>query len=315
MPTIASTRRVTRAPQQAELRHRADRLLRQSIAYIANPGFARLSLSAVELPSGPILREEPAEKSPRRTRLSALFRAPLLRPEMEQALFRRMNFLKYRATRRRSLLNPARPQKSLIAEVEWLLAQAESCRTTLVQSNLRLVAAIAGRLAGALVDFEELVSEGNVILLHAVDKFDFSRGFRFSTYATNAIQRHFYRLLLRRQRSLRRERLAETELLSQTVAAKPEPEASDVPLVSRETLEDWMSGLESRDRSILVARFGLDASGEARTLRSLSSEVGLSKERIRQLQFRALDKLRACIPASLLSQAGAERCPVSTGCE
>lgn len=72
-----------------------------------------------------------------------------------------------------------------------MLEQSEQIRGQLVRSNLRLVASIARKFSTSVQDVEEFSSDGSMILLGAIDRFDYSRRFRFSTYATHSIQRHF----------------------------------------------------------------------------------------------------------------------------
>ncbi len=288
---ISAPQRLSRPSRLSprSLRSRAERLFGQTIDYISHPSFPRLKLASVELPPGPACREESGNGRSELTPLSPLFQSPLLRPEFEAPLFRRMNYLKYRAERLRARIDPHRPERKLLEEVEGLLAEAERCRTLLVESNVRLVPAAARKFAGSVVDFEELLSEGNIILVQVIDKFDFSRGFRFSTYAVTALHRHFYRVIARRQRQQLQERSANGTVFE---AVPSREEAVQLPSVPRETLDAWIASLDPRLRSILVDRYDLDGRGEVRTFRSIADEFGVSKESIRQLQSRALAKLR-----------------------
>ena len=119
--------------------------------------------------------------------LAALYEVPLLTRPQERHLFRKMNYLKYRATRLRRTLDPLHPAPALLDDIETSYAQAVEIRSQIVRANLRLVVALAKRRAGPKVGFFELVSDGNMTLFRAVAKFDYARGFRFSTYATWAI--------------------------------------------------------------------------------------------------------------------------------
>lgn len=218
----------------------------------------------------------------------------LLQPEEERRLFRRYNFLKYRANVLRSLLHDDKPSRDLVAQIEVVLRQSNETREALVRSNMRLAASIARRYSRNENDFDELLAEASVILLNAVEKFDYSRGFRFSTYATHAIQRHLFRVLQRRQKRSRRERKWQ-----ESQAPAPEDNGSDTPVADAEALHRlgrlWERAdecLTSREQSILQQRFGLGGTRKPQTLNRIAGDIGLSKERVRQIQLQALDKLR-----------------------
>lgn len=284
--------------RRSKLADRSTALLHREISFIHCAKFSRMKLADVEWKSGEIYVDEKADLRSDIDRvvptyLSHLFRKPLLTPEGEQHLFRRMNYLRYLANRRRTQLNPDHPDAKLIHEIEKLVRDSEAARTQLVESNLRLVASIARKFSKSRNDFEELLSEGNAILLYAVDKFDFSRGFRFSTYATHAIQRHFFRVLQRMHRKRSREVDSPSELLLETVASPASEPESDLPKLNRVLLQQMAGLLDERELFIIEERFGLRTQVDTdKTLKSLSDEMGLSKERVRQLQHRALDKLR-----------------------
>src|SRR5690606_31001568 len=122
----------------------------------------------------------------------------LLPADEERDRFRRMNYWKYRAMVRRARIDPRDPDAEAVREVETLLKNAQELRDGLVQGNMRLVVSIAKEFADANNTLDELISEGAVTLMKAVDKFDYSRGYRFSTYATYAIRRNLYRFVVNR---------------------------------------------------------------------------------------------------------------------
>lgn len=220
----------------------------------------------------------------------------------------------------------------------------------LAESNYRLVVSVAKRFRGLGVPFEDLIQEGNIGLLRAVEKFDPTRGVRFSTYATPWIYQAVTRAVVNQGRSIRlpnnvarqtlkvghvaqvlrqelgREPTSEeiadaanmqpelvmelATLATQTVSldaplsddtdemlgdlladtqATPMPEPGEEK--KQETVEDMLQQLEPREREILRLRFGLDGGGE-RTLADVGKRVHLSKERIRQIEHQALQKLR-----------------------
>lgn len=217
----------------------------------------------------------------------------LLTPEEEQLLFRTMNWLKYRANRLRSRLNPERPSESRINELEFLLDRAQRIRTRLAESNLRLVFSLARKAVGGR-SFDDLVSDGLLVLLAAIDKFDYSRGFRFSTYATHAIRRFFYRQWQARQRRMERFAPTDPQQIANLgpVAAGDETGDCEVDANFRRLFRTMEHCLDAREHQIVMRRFGLNDTGPAQTLREVAAGLGISKERVRQLQIRALDKLR-----------------------
>lgn len=283
---------------RSDLSQRSRSLLTQEISFIHSPEFLKMALADVAWQSDEMYVDESQDFRSTGDRivpshLSYLFRKPLLTPPGERHLFRRMNYLRFLANRRRSQIDPSRPRVKLVREIESLIAESEIARRQLVESNLRLVASIARKFAKSMNDFEELLSEGNAILLYAIDKFDFSRGFRFSTYATHAIQRHFFRVIQRTQRKRRFEVDSPSELLLETVAAPAIEPPSTGPALTPELLRQMSKLLDERERLIIEERFGLRTKASTeKTLKILSDEMGLSKERVRQLQHRALAKLR-----------------------
>ena len=131
-------------------------------------------------------------------------------------------------------------------------------------------------------------------LMKAVDKFDFDRGFRFSTYAYRSITRRAYRQISSRQESARR--------FTHTVeeAATCQPEDSNGRSASpaawtqlREMLGKMLSCLDRRERFIIRRRYGMGRSQKAATFQSMANKLGVSKERVRQLESRAVGKLKS----------------------
>lgn len=218
---------------------------------------------------------------------------PLLSPAGERFLFRKMNFLKHCAERLR--LSSASERTAVQEnEILALLQDADAIRNHIAECNLRLVISVARKFATANVEFDELMSEGNEILLKAIQKFDYSLGYRFSTYAVNSIQRHYFRYLQRRHRRTEKERASPDELVGNI----PQSDADE--LITEwikeeervaELIQRFAEALDEREERVIRERFGLGGS-EPKTLRQLAEELSLSKERVRQLQLSALKKLR-----------------------
>ncbi|MFN9719345.1 MAG: sigma-70 family RNA polymerase sigma factor, partial [Planctomycetota bacterium] len=230
---------------------------------------------------------------------------PLLTFENEQVLFRALNLLRYRINQLRSKLSELTPVEKLIVDIEEKLILVERIRAQLVNSNLRLVASIARRFSTSFGDVDDFSSDGCMILLGAIDRFDYSRRFRFSTYATHSIQRHFFRAWKVRQR--RRERFPNlgSEMLNEMPQVDVEgPVCEDPESVVSDLLSHAESVLDEREHQILLHRFGLGGKDRAgRTLREIAADLGISKERVRQLQMKALEKLKSLLDPDKLSVA------------
>lgn len=242
--------------------------------------------------------EDPARLSPY---LAGLYRTRLLSKEEEQYHFRRMNWLRFRAATERGRLDERRATARQMDAVEALLRGAEASREVLVTSNLRLVVSIAKKFVTADDSFDELVAEGNVALMRSVDKFNFALGNRFSTYATYAIQRHYFRIS-HRSRQQRKRFAPADESLRAVPAAEPAEGLKPGQVDSLASLfSRFLATLEPREREIVTARFGFDGQ-TPRTFRELGSEMGVCKERIRQIQSRAMEKLRVLATDARLEQ-------------
>ena len=276
----------------------ADRLLHAEIGFIYNESFDSLTYAQVDSGDRPEVVYSGLPRQSKSTEglpaiLSGLYTVPLLTFEGEQTLFRKLNYLKYWANALRNVIDLENVDYALVRDILTIHAEVERTRTRLVKSNLRLVVSIARRFSNSASDFDELVSEGSFILLNTVDKFDYARGFRFSTYATHSIQRHFYRRWKQSQR--RRQIVLESpqELLEE-MAQPEESEATnrDAIRATIRLLDRAKDHLESREHTIVTERFGLGPSRQPKTLRQVAEKLGLSKERVRQLQIQAMEKLR-----------------------
>ncbi len=227
----------------------------------------------------------------------------------------------------------------------------DAAQKQLVQSNLRLVVALARRYVGRGMALLDLVQEGNVGLMRAVERFDYRRGFKFSTYATWWIRQAISRAIADQGRTIRmpihvldsvnkltraqREmtqtmgrapsleelageldldpaRVAELQRVAQDTVSLETPVGEDEDGTLGDLVEDLESdrpadvatfsslqdqlamaleGLNEREREVLIMRFGL-ADGRMRTLEEVGSHFKVTRERIRQLETKALAKLR-----------------------
>lgn len=223
--------------------------------------------------------------------LANLFQIPLLTQEGERVLFRKMNYLKYRAHALVQDLDAETATPAEVDRIQGLLDQAVRVKNDIVQANLRLVVSIARKRRAADQDLFELISDGNVSLMRAVDKFNYARGFKFSTYATWAIVNNFARLSADERRN--RRRCTEWNDMLDAVDDRhvEEPNADHLRFV-RGTVDHLLAHLSTRERTILRGRYGLNGHGGPQTLAEIGRDLGLSKERVRQLQAKALLALR-----------------------
>ena len=280
-----------------EMRARA--LKARLIEYVANPEFNQPNianeilndLAALRPLNGPTPeRHIPADLPPY---LQQLFRIALLTPEGERALFRKFNYLKFESDRLRNEMDPNTATARDLDRIEQLLDEARKVKGQITQANLRLVVSIAKRHASPYRDFFEIVSDGNMSLMRAVEKFDYSRGFKFSTYASWAIIKNFARTIPDYKIHLERYQTGREELLETVTGPLPEEHDSDYLPTLRGALDRMMETLDEREQCILRQRFGIDEHRQPQTLQQVGERFGISKERIRQLEARAMDKLRA----------------------
>ncbi|MCO6456681.1 MAG: sigma-70 family RNA polymerase sigma factor [Pirellulaceae bacterium] len=290
-----SARRAAVANEE-QLRERVLRLLRQEIDFLPHGSFrepdAEREILGHEASAGEC---EPAHDSPRDmpAHLARLCDAELLTAAEEVDLFRRMNYLKFRANSLRCRLDPRQVDEPSLVAAEQYLAQARQIRDRLVRANMRLVISIVKKFVTPQQSFDELLSEGSMSLLQAVEKFDFSRGFRFSTYAYRAVARNAFRKLTERQKEMARYVTGADESIFRSVCDEGRSPVDDR---TRQRFRQWLAAyvhrLDRRERFIIRCRYALGAHRTPRTFQDLADKLGISKERVRQLEQRAVAKLR-----------------------
>lgn len=218
---------------------------------------------------------------------------PLLTREEEGYYFRKMNFLKYRAAKLQAKIDPQRARSRDLDKLEALLSQAVEVKSFLIRSNLRLVVSIAKRHIRPGANFFEMVSDGNMSLIRAIEKFDYTKGNKFSTYATWAIMKNFARTIPAENTVLNRFRTGNDEIFFMSSDTRPNPyEAESVNSQQHEMLMSILDQLEDREREIIVRRYGLEANSEPETLEQVGQRFGVTKERVRQIESRTIQKIR-----------------------
>jgi RNA polymerase sigma factor (sigma-70 family) len=278
---------------------RAREMQGRKIEFIGSQEFEAPGAEGVILTPAPSvpLRHEPTSAARRVPSglppyLANLFRIPLLTREGELFLFRKMNYVKYKARMLLDRFDPETVRAVDLDHVEALLDQAAQLKNEITQANLRLVVSIAKRHLAIGQDLFELISDGNMSLMRAVDKFDYTRGFKFSTYASWAVIKNFARSVPAQHHQRERYQTGWDEILDNLRSFQTEEAESDHVAAVRGTLDRMLATLEPRECSILRRRFGLDERGEPQTLEQIGRQLGVSKERIRQIESRAMHKLR-----------------------
>ena len=266
------------------------------------PDIERRLLQPIEAPA-------PQRRTRRRTRdaaddLLVGHSRVALTSEQERHLFLRLNLARYRILQ---VIRGSEGRSLTAGEVRDLLrweTVAEETRNEIVRANMPLVLAMARRTRIISVDLAEMVSEGNMALLRSVEKFDCARGFKFSTYACRSILKSFSRVATRTARHRAcfptefDPTLEKADLTGERRRDNEQRNMSDLRWILGENL----ASLSDVERTVIRARFALaeqeDKAGEpvkAKTLEQVGELIGVTKERVRQIQNKALAKLKTML--------------------
>ena len=232
---------------------------------------------------------------------------PTLTAEQERTLFLRLNYARMRVGR---ILEVQQGKRMTAEATRRLLAwhrRVLDLRARIVQLNMPLVLAMAKRTRLSSIDFNELISEGNMALLRAVDKFDCGRGFKFSTYSCRAILKSFSRVAMRASRYRGRfpaefDPALEPDHYIEQKRAETEDDCVDE---LKSILVKNLAELSDVEQTVIRERFALVPGGPEmsppKTLEQVGSIIGVTKERVRQIQNKALRKIRTALEDNYLA--------------
>jgi RNA polymerase primary sigma factor len=277
---------------------RAKELVRTPVDYIYNADFDDPEKEAGIVGDMPGLAEFEAKRAGKSApkdvppQMAHLYEWPLLTKEQEQHVFRKMNFLKHKLHKFQESLDPAKTRVADLLRIEELREEIKKCRDLLISCNQRLVYAQAKQRLAPGDNIDDLWSDGNMSLMRAVEKFDYARGNKFSTYATWAIMKNFARSIPDAKTHRQRYMTGHDELFEAKADVRTdEQEVLAAADAAKARVARLLDHLDARTRDVIRMRTGIDGSEEM-TLEQIGQHFGITKERVRQINVRGMKQLR-----------------------
>lgn len=308
MPTRTAKSTVSReASRQVPSRVKVDREVMEEIEFIDHPCFHQpdaMQQLFDHAPPLPVANSDWYPSSvngawdadqPARTK-------PLLTPPQERALFLQYNYARFRWSAAATALALNKDDQRQASNVMHWRQMSLRLRDQIVEFNLSLVLAMIRHVAASKLDFGDLLSEGNLTLLRAVEKFDVKRNFKFSTYACRAILKCFSRMSVKRARRAAVVMGGFSEEVTRNVRARDEAadDLGEYLVELRDLVRSNAVDLTPLERKVFDTRFPLQGDcDDPPTLQEIGRMVGYSKERVRQIEKQALQKIRLCLEERL----------------
>lgn len=304
--SLKADRRKRAAPVARALRERVDALLDENYAHMDSPIFRRKHIEA-ELfdfehpPALPMVAwYQPTRDDPE----SAVPGTPqLMKADEERLMFLRYNYCKLRLGQLQRKIKREGLTRDLAEQfLDWH-RKYEHFREYLTRTNLALVLAMAKRTRLGDIDFAEIVSEGNMALLRAVDKFSVDRGFKFSTYACRAILKAFSRAAQKHSRHRQHFPVEFDPELEKSDWADRRRDVVEQDLTDelKQIVDRNLADLSPIEQTVVRRRFNWKQEDESPlTLEEVGQIIGVTKERVRQIQNKALLKIRKLMEDGVL---------------
>jgi len=291
-----------------------NRLLSEQVEYVDHPDFSKKSVERQLFGGTATLTSRYATRFVEHDdevmdAVTAGERIPTLTHEKEQRLFMRYNFARMRLYQ---ILSKYAGKQLTGTAMRQLLGwghRALQARSVIVRLNMPLVLAMGKRTKLSNIDFNELVSEGNMALLRSVEKFDSSRGFKFSTYSCRAILKSFSRVAMRvsRYRGTFPTEFDPAMERSDFVDKQRDSMKADCVDELKEIFLQNLAGLNDVEHTVIRERFalgkisGVDDTTNPKTLEQVGHIIGVTKERVRQIQNNALKKMKLTLEERFLA--------------
>ncbi len=298
LPTKSVLEKLAKEDQE-----RLNRVLSSPVEYMPHTSFAKSTtankLFGDELGNARAARPWCNSSNIQLTEDTSAIPIATLTTEEEQRVFLRLNYARYKMSNLLSQFAGKRLTIRATREILWWHGRAVAAKRRIVQANVPLVLAMAKRTRLGGLDYADLISEGNMALLRSTDKFDCGRGFKFSTYACRAILKSFSRVAMRTSRYRGRFPTEFDPTLEQSHHQEEMREGHEAECVDelRGIMSHNTAHLNDVEVKVIQARFalchvdGFDDRGP-RTLEQVGLLIGVTKERVRQIQNKALAKLR-----------------------